>query len=302
MSNEKHLLGKVFISHSSVDKPFVRKLAEAIERAGFRTWLDEKELVPGDPLAKKISEALDTSRVVLVVVSSASVASRWLSFELNKATDRMVKGECRVMPIIIEKVAFPPEVAGLLYSDFTEDFDLPLKGVLTALEHEARSRAWSHSFWSRAELLIKSTFDATGWVSVGGEYKDKDYNVAYLYAETGTDADRRVAYETVSGYSSPARPIRDLWWSEYSDSISNVDESLFLVLTERPVEFATESTSGTDGRITFKTLGWKEHVYGYVVFVDLSSAIEEGSQLQLLADARDLLRKLNERLESKGAA
>jgi TIR domain len=43
MSIDKALFGEIFLSHSSVDKPFARKLAPRIEKAGFRTWLDEKQ-------------------------------------------------------------------------------------------------------------------------------------------------------------------------------------------------------------------------------------------------------------------
>src|SRR4051794_15219003 len=114
---KKHLLGKVFISHSSKDKPFVRRLARRLEKEGFGIWLDERELVAGDALGKKISEALDSARAVLVVASKISVDSKWLGFELNKATSRMVKGECRVIPVIAEECELPAEVGGLLYAD-----------------------------------------------------------------------------------------------------------------------------------------------------------------------------------------
>ena len=54
---KKQLLGKVFISHSSLDNPFVWKLSRSLEKEGFRVWLDKRELVAGDLLGKKISEA-----------------------------------------------------------------------------------------------------------------------------------------------------------------------------------------------------------------------------------------------------
>jgi hypothetical protein len=121
--NSSYMLGKVFISHSAVDKAFVRMLAHKIEKAGFRVWLDEKELLVGDSLPKKISEAIKSASVVLVVVSSASIQSRWLSFELNQATQKMVEGKCRVIPVVIEQTELPPEVTGLLYADFTSGED-----------------------------------------------------------------------------------------------------------------------------------------------------------------------------------
>src|SRR5690349_15024290 len=97
---DKSLFGKVFISHSSLDKPFVRRIVEAIEADGFKTWLDEKELLPGDSLARRLSEGVAHAPAVLVVVSKSSIESRWLAFELNKATERMVQGSCRVIPIV----------------------------------------------------------------------------------------------------------------------------------------------------------------------------------------------------------
>lgn len=91
----KWVLGKVFISHSSRDKAFVRRLAKRLWNEGYQVWLDEKELVPGDALAARLSDTLKESRVVIVVVTPHSVTSKWLSFELNKATERMVEGRCR---------------------------------------------------------------------------------------------------------------------------------------------------------------------------------------------------------------
>jgi hypothetical protein len=153
---DQSLPGQVFLSHSSVDKSFVRKLTHRIEKEGFRVWLDEKKLIAGDPLGKTISEALDRASVVLVVVSKASVKSRWLSFELNKATERMVKGECRVIPVVIEKIELPAEVKGLMFADFTSSFKLGFKAVLTALQHEAR-HAGGHAVYALTLRPAKSS-------------------------------------------------------------------------------------------------------------------------------------------------
>src|SRR6266704_928925 len=102
-----HQLGKVFISHTATDKPFVRRLAARLDKLHFRVWLDEHDLIAGDPLPQSIGKALQEARVVLVVVSKASVASKWLRFEVNVATERMIKGECRVIPIVIDETPLP---------------------------------------------------------------------------------------------------------------------------------------------------------------------------------------------------
>jgi hypothetical protein len=97
MSARRLLLGKIFISHSSLDKRSVRRLVKRLESEGFDTWLDEHEIVAGDPLARRIAEGVASSKIVIVVVSTNSVKSKWLKYELNIATDRMVISKARRM-------------------------------------------------------------------------------------------------------------------------------------------------------------------------------------------------------------
>jgi hypothetical protein len=75
-------------------------------------------------------------RVILVVVSKASVASKWLRYELNVATDRMIKGECRVIPVVIDETPLPAELAKI-GSNFCT---LCRKGYYTPL-HPGNNRA-----------------------------------------------------------------------------------------------------------------------------------------------------------------
>ena len=57
-------LGKVFISHTAADKPFVRRLAARLEKSQFHVWLDEHDLIAGDPLPESIGKALQAARVI----------------------------------------------------------------------------------------------------------------------------------------------------------------------------------------------------------------------------------------------
>ncbi|MDH6130778.1 hypothetical protein P3T37_000145 [Kitasatospora sp. MAA4] len=131
-------LGKIFISHSSVDKPFVRRGLDApLREAGYDTWLDEKELLLGDPLPRKVSEGLRSAKVVLVVISAASVKSSWLTYELNIATDLMINEGLRLIPVVIDDAPIPAELKGLLYADMRADAGSGWTRLLTTLESEA---------------------------------------------------------------------------------------------------------------------------------------------------------------------
>jgi hypothetical protein len=56
-----------FLSHNSADKPLVKEIGRWLQdEARLRVWLDEWNLVPGDPWQEGIEDALDQSRSCVV--------------------------------------------------------------------------------------------------------------------------------------------------------------------------------------------------------------------------------------------
>jgi hypothetical protein len=75
----------VFLSHSSKDKPFVRELADFLQRDGqIKVWLDERDISFGENIVDKIAEGLD-SDFVLLIISPDSVNSAWVKEEWTDA-------------------------------------------------------------------------------------------------------------------------------------------------------------------------------------------------------------------------
>src|SRR5215469_14169381 len=75
----------VFLSHSSRDKEFVRKLAAHLEQDGdIRVWLDERSIAPGANIVSEIADGLD-SDFVLLILSPDSVDSAWVKEEWSDA-------------------------------------------------------------------------------------------------------------------------------------------------------------------------------------------------------------------------
>jgi len=110
----------VFLSHSSKDKPFVRALAQRLKNAGIRLWLDEAEMRVGDSLIEKLSVALEGVDFLIVVLSRASVKSRWVQKEVEIAmNDEIKKRKVKVLPILKEAVPLPVFLKGKVYLDFT---------------------------------------------------------------------------------------------------------------------------------------------------------------------------------------
>lgn len=76
---------RVFLSHSSRDKPFVRELAAFLhEPERIKIWLDEAEIQPGDNIVTKIQRGLD-AEIVLFIMSPDSIASNWVTEEYTDA-------------------------------------------------------------------------------------------------------------------------------------------------------------------------------------------------------------------------
>ena len=59
----------LFLSHSSKDKAWVTRFAQDLNLCGVDVWFDAWELRVGDDLHERISEAVDKSRFVGVVVT-----------------------------------------------------------------------------------------------------------------------------------------------------------------------------------------------------------------------------------------
>jgi len=78
-------VSKLFISHGTPDDEFVRELRQALSLHGVESWIDSRELLPGGLLDPDIMKAIEKGNAYAVVVSSASLQSKWVGKELRHA-------------------------------------------------------------------------------------------------------------------------------------------------------------------------------------------------------------------------
>jgi hypothetical protein len=109
-----------FISHSWHDKPLARQIAETLQRVGGRVWLDDAEIKLGDSLVEKIRAGIDSVDYVVALISKNSVASEWVSKELDIAMNQEIEGRrVKVLPVLASKCALPGFLKGKLYADMS---------------------------------------------------------------------------------------------------------------------------------------------------------------------------------------
>ena len=126
----------VFLSHSSRDKHFAWRLAEALTSYDVQVWIDDAELDIGDSLVGKISSAIDKADFVVAVLSQNSVRSNWVQKELQIAMTKEIEGRrVKVLPVLIERCDIPEFLIDKVYADFTDpsEFDGPLFKLLRAV-------------------------------------------------------------------------------------------------------------------------------------------------------------------------
>lgn len=118
---------KVFISHSSTDKKFVRTLKDCLVENSIDIWLDEDQLDLGDSLLTKLEDALNESSHLVIILSPASVDSEWVKYELKKALENNRTGLMqKIIPVKFRDCKIPEELKDLLYADLSEEIVLPI--------------------------------------------------------------------------------------------------------------------------------------------------------------------------------
>jgi hypothetical protein len=102
-------MSEVFISYASEDRPVARMLAEALEQRGWDVWWD-RDIPLGKTFDEVIEQSIARAKCVIVLWSTASVASEWVRSEASEGRRRNI-----LVPAFIEPVE-PPLAFRLLNS------------------------------------------------------------------------------------------------------------------------------------------------------------------------------------------
>ena len=135
MPNSKKLL--VFLSYSSHDRAFVKRLNRNLRSRSIETWLDEQNIPLGASITAHVQEGLHEADVLLVFLSVTSVASRWVNAEWQTHYSRQLNGKSiATIPVLLDDCEIPAFLADRKYIDFRkkEDYETNLSTLLAHLE------------------------------------------------------------------------------------------------------------------------------------------------------------------------
>ena len=102
---------RVFLCHSSGDKPSVRVLYSQLKFAGVAPWLDEMNLLPGQEWEREIPNAVRSSDIVIVCLSREAISKRgFVQREIRIAldvADEQPEGAMYIIPLKLEECDVP---------------------------------------------------------------------------------------------------------------------------------------------------------------------------------------------------
>ncbi|RLD07825.1 MAG: hypothetical protein DRI32_00005, partial [Chloroflexi bacterium] len=136
---------KVFLCHSSNDKPAVREIYKRLKaETWIEPWLDEEELFPGQDWGLEIEKAVEETDTVLVFLSNNAVTKKgYVQKELRmvlRISDYQPDGTIFTIPLRLEKCAVPRALSMWQYLDLFPETrkDWAYKRLLGGLKLRAK--------------------------------------------------------------------------------------------------------------------------------------------------------------------
>src|SRR5947209_7237462 len=95
-----------FVSYSNLDRELVAPLVARLKQEGALVWWDRDQIGPGDSLAKRVQQGIQSSDRFLVCLSKNYITSGWCEVEWEAMLDRKIQDSVvRIIPILIDELS-----------------------------------------------------------------------------------------------------------------------------------------------------------------------------------------------------
>lgn len=122
---------RVFISYSRKDLEFATRLAQSLTQAGIDVWMDVEDIQIGSKWSKSIQQGLDSSDVLCVIISPASMESTNVEDEFTYFLDQKKP----VIPIYWKPGKIHFQLGRIQYIDFyANPYDTGVRLLLDEIE------------------------------------------------------------------------------------------------------------------------------------------------------------------------
>ncbi|MEP7286276.1 MAG: toll/interleukin-1 receptor domain-containing protein [Chloroflexota bacterium] len=120
---------QVFICYSRVDKHFAAQLADDLADYDVTVWMDVRSIPTGANWDMEVQKGLDSSDVILVLLSPASSASQNVADEWSY----FIEKNRTIVPVMIEPCDVPFRLSRRQRVDFSTDYKVGFQQLIKAL-------------------------------------------------------------------------------------------------------------------------------------------------------------------------
>ena len=124
---------QVFLCHASQDAKFARKLADDLRENGVDIWIAPDSIVPGEKWVDAINRGLETSGVLVLVITRHAADSKWVRDESAYAIALENRNEMRFITLDVADGRIPPLWSVRQHIPFRQDYDVGLRRLLAVL-------------------------------------------------------------------------------------------------------------------------------------------------------------------------
>ena len=114
----------------------MKDVVKDLKAAGFDTWLDYQELIPGTPWDEQINAGLANSDVLLLITSKEAIASPYVAIEIENAE----KQGKRIFLALFESIELPENLQKFDWVDFRTDYKKGLASLVQRLTQPKSTR------------------------------------------------------------------------------------------------------------------------------------------------------------------
>ncbi len=111
LANDPIQFHSTFISYSSQDEEFARRIYADMQSKGIRCWFAPEDMKIGDKIRSRIDQVIHMHQKLLLILSEKSIKSSWVEKEVETAFEREDKNnEAMLFPIRIDDTPLSVDV------------------------------------------------------------------------------------------------------------------------------------------------------------------------------------------------
>ena len=244
---------RIFLCHSSGDKPEVRNLYQRLSCDGFDPWLDEEKLLGGQDFEREIAKAVQTSDVVIICLSHKAITKagfvhKEIKYALDEA-EKQPEGTIFLIPLKLEECDVPERLQHLHWVNLFEEKGYGrlmsslrfITGTITSgsnsktnvIQRPEEKRGTEMSAYYTNSIGIKFARIQKGWFMMGleeFEFEQPIHKVTIdrpfffsIFPVTQREW-KAIMGGNISHFKGDDLPVENVSWDDVQEFIKNLNE------------------------------------------------------------------------------